>query len=52
MMLLDVEIFGYILLASEVDKSSKILIKTLNVIEYIEWNIQKIEALRTNDPII
>ena len=41
-----------LVLGSEVDKLSKILIKNLNVGEYIESYIQNIEALRTNDPII
>ena len=36
----------------EVDKLSKILIKTSNVVEYIESNIQNIETLTTDDPII
>ena len=40
------------LLCFEVDKPSKILIKILNVVEYIESNIQNIEAPTTNDPII
>ena len=39
------------LLCFEVDKPSKILIKTSNAAEYIESNIQNIEALRIDDPI-
>ena len=42
----------FLLLGSEVDKSYKILIKTSNVTEHIESNIQIIEAPRTDDPII
>ena len=34
------------------NKPSKILIKILNVVEYIESNIQNIEVTRTDDPII
>ena len=41
-----------VLLGSEVDKPSKILIKTSNAVEYIELDIQDIEAPRTDDPII
>ena len=40
------------LLASEVGKPSKILIKILNVTEYIKSNIQNIEAPRADDPIV
>ena len=40
------------LLGSMVDKISEILIKTSNVAEYIESDIQNIEAPRTDDPII
>ena len=40
------------MLGSEVYKPFKILIKTLNAMEYIESDIQNIEALRKNDPII
>ena len=41
------------LLGSEADKPSKIFcIKTLNAAEYIESDIQNIEAPRTDDPII
>ena len=40
------------LLDFEVDKPSKILIKTSNVAEYIESDIQNIDALITDDPII
>ena len=39
-------------LCFEVDKPSKIFIKILNVVEYIESNIQNIETPTTNDPII
>ena len=42
----------YGLLGYEVDKPSKILIKTLNIVDYIESNIQKTESPRTDDPII
>ena len=38
-------------LGYEVDKLSQILIKTLNVAEFIESDIQNIEAPRTDDPI-
>ena len=38
-------------LGFEVDKISKILIKTLNATECIESNIQNIEALRVDNPI-
>ena len=40
------------LLQFEVDKPSKILIKTLSVVEYIESDIQKTKTLRKDDPII
>ena len=40
------------LLGSDVDKLSKILIKTSNAAEFIESDIQNIEAPRTDDPII
>ena len=40
------------MLGSEVDKPSKILIKTLNAAKYIESDIQNIEAPKTDDPII
>ena len=36
----------------EVDKSIKILIKTSNISEYIELDIQSVEVPRTNDLII
>ena len=36
----------------EVDKLFKILIKTLNAMEYIKLDIQNIEVLRAYDPII
>ena len=41
-----------LLLGSKVNKPSKILIKTSNVVEYLESNIQNIEAPRIDDPII
>ena len=40
------------LLGSEVNKLSKILIKTLNAVEYSESNVQNVEARRIDDPII
>ena len=40
------------LLGFEVDKPSEILIKTLNAREYIESDIQNIEAPRIDDLII
>ena len=40
------------MLGSKVDKLSKILIKTLSVIKYIDLDIQNIEALRVDDLII
>ena len=40
------QVFG-----SKVDKPSEILIKTLNAIEYIELDIQNIEAPKIDDPI-
>ena len=36
----------------KVDKPSNFLIKTSNVAEYIKSNIQNIETLRIDDPII
>ena len=39
------------MLGSKVNKPSKILIKTSNVVEYTELDIQTIEAPRTIDPI-
>ena len=39
-------------LGSEVDKPSKILIKTLNAVEYIELDIQNTEATRVYDHLI
>ena len=39
-------------MGSEVDKLSEILIKTLNVTEFIESDIQNIKPPRTDDPII
>ena len=45
---------GYLnpLLGSKFNKSFKIMIKTSNIVEYIQSDIQNIKALRTNDPII
>ena len=40
------------LFSFEVNKPSKNLIKILSAIEYIESNIQNIEAQRKDDPII
>ena len=40
------------MLGSEVDKHSQKLIKTSNAEEYIELDIQNIEAPSTNDHII
>ena len=40
------------LIGFEVDKPSKIFIKTSNVIEYVELDFQNIKALRTDDLII
>ena len=40
------------LLGSEVNKLSKIYIKTSNTAEYIESDVQNIKAPRTNDPTI
>ena len=48
---MDCDIIEY-LLGFEVDKPFKILIKTSNATEYIELDIQNIEAPRTDDPII
>ena len=42
----------HIFLGSEVDKPSKIMIKTMSIEEYIELNIQNIEVPKINDPII
>ena len=39
-------------LGFEVNKLSKVLIRTLNAAEYIESDTQNIEAPRTDDPII
>ena len=39
------------LMRSEADMPSKNLIKTWNVIEYIELDIQNIKALKIDDPI-
>ena len=39
-------------LGSEVNKLFKILIKISNVMEYIGYKIQNIEAPRVNNPII
>ena len=41
-----------ILLGSEVDKPSNILIKISSIAEYIESDIQNIEASKIDDPII
>ena len=41
-----------LVLGSEVDKPSKILIKTLNAAKYIELNIQNIKAPRIYNLII
>ena len=41
-----------LLLGPEIDKPSKILIKISNAAEYIELDIQNIEAERIDDPII
>ena len=41
-----------VVLGSEVDKPSEVLIKILNATKYIESNIQNFKALRTYDPII
>ena len=40
------------LLNSEVDKPYDVFIKTSNAAEYIELDIQKIEAPRIDDPLI
>ena len=40
-----------VLMRSKVDKPSKVLIKTWNVMEYIELDIQNIKAPRIDDPI-
>ena len=42
----------HLLLGYEVDKPSTILIEIWNAMEYIELNIQNIEAPRTYNPII
>ena len=42
----------YPMLGFEVNKLSKILIKTFNVVEYIESDIQNIRAPRIDDIII
>ena len=42
----------FFVLGSEVDKPSKILIKTLNALEYIKSDIQNIEEPRIDDLII
>ena len=39
------------LFGSDVDKPSKILIKTSNAVEYIELDIQNAKSLWKNDPI-
>ena len=43
---------NYVVMGFLVNKPSKILIKTLNVAEQIESNIQNIKTLMTNDLII
>ena len=40
------------MMGSKVDNFLKILIKTSNATEFIESDIQNIEAPRTDDPII
>ena len=40
------------MLASKVNKLSKILIKSLNPTKYIELDVQNIETSRVNDPIL
>ena len=40
------------MLCSKVDQPSEILIKISNVVEYLELDIQNIEAPRTDNPII
>ena len=40
------------MLCSEVDEPFKILIKTSNTTEYIELDIQKIEAQKIDNPIL
>ena len=40
------------MLRSKVDKTFNFSIKTLNPTKFIESNIQNIEALRIDDPII
>ena len=41
-----------VLLCFEVDTIFEFFIKTLNAAEYIESDVQNIEASRTDDPII
>ena len=43
---------GTIVLGSKVDKPSEFSIKKLNIIEYIELDIQNIDAPRTENHII
>ena len=45
-------VYYILIIKSEVDKSSIILIKTSSAAEYIELNIQNIEAPRIDDRII
>ena len=45
-------VYYILIIQSEVDKSSIILIKTSSAAEYIELNIQTIETPRIDDPII
>ena len=42
----------FLLLGYDIDKLSKSLIKTSNAMEYIESDIENIEATRMDDPII
>ena len=44
--------FWCFVLGFEIEKLSKILIKTSNIAEYIESDIQNIKTPRTDDPII
>ena len=40
------------MLGSEINKPFIFFIKTMNAVEYIELDVQNIEALRIDDPII
>ena len=51
-MYMNLELAMYLLLCSDVDKPREILIKTSNAAEYIESDIQNIEAPLIDDPII